>query len=131
MATRRVQFEFYCDNPLTTRAQAQQEIHYQNRFRNALLPIMKEHKNACIEASNASCGICGLPVATVIQTPMSWLYKEGDPFVGVFASSICGEADCELQTRRDVQEEMAEFGVAGPACVEVTACRICGIILHR
>jgi hypothetical protein len=58
--------------------------------------------------------------------PMSWLHKAEDPFVGVLVSGICGNGECELQTRRDVQEEMSEAGAEGQACVEVMACRVCG-----
>ncbi|KAL8377052.1 hypothetical protein RB595_007946 [Gaeumannomyces hyphopodioides] len=139
MATRRVRFEFYCDGApdslkfthevpedlVTTRAQAQQDVEYQGRFGSALVPIVKEHEATCRAASSPFCGICGSPVATVLQTPMSFLDKAEDPFVGVLVSGLCGKGECEIQTRRDVQE-MSEVGAKSQTCVEITTCKVCG-----
>ncbi|KAL8367271.1 hypothetical protein RB599_010320 [Gaeumannomyces hyphopodioides] len=132
MATRRVRFEFYCDGApdslkfthevpedlVTTRAQAQQDVEYQRRFGSALVPIMKEHEATCRAASSPFCGICGSPVATVLQTPMSFLNRAEDPFVGVLVSGLCGKGECEFQTRRDVQEEMSDVGAKSQTQLE-------------
>ncbi|KAH8653046.1 hypothetical protein BGZ61DRAFT_292437, partial [Ilyonectria robusta] len=97
IATRQVRFEFYGDNApdglkfarkfaedlVMARAQARQDIEYHGRFRSALLPIIKEHEATCRAASSSFCGICSSPVATVLQTPMSFLDRAEDPFVGV------------------------------------------------
>lgn len=58
--------------------------------------------------------------------PMSFLDREEDPCVGVLVSGLCGKGECELQTRRDVQEEMSELSAEGQTCVEITSCKICG-----
>ncbi|KAL8284678.1 hypothetical protein RB600_009212 [Gaeumannomyces tritici] len=140
MATCQVRFEFYCDNApdglkfthevpkdlMTARAQAQQDVEYQGRFRSALLDIMKEHEAACRAASSPFCGICGSPIATVLQTPMSWLHKASNPFVGVFVSGICDKGECERKMRQNIQKEMSEVGEEGQVCVEDTACKVCG-----
>ncbi len=118
MATCQVRFEFYCDKRLdgiqfihdmpaelvTSQPAAQQDAEYGHRSGAALLPIMKEHKAACLASSSPICGVCGSSAATVLQTPMSWLHKDGDPFVGVIVNAVCLRRECELQMRRDVTE---------------------------
>ena len=124
MATRQVRFEFYCDNApdgikfvhdlparlVPSRTEVRQDAECLDRFQAAMLPNMKQHEAACRAASSTSCGICGLPAVTVLQTLMSWVHKAGDPFVGVLVSAVCGRSECETETRRDVQEELSAAG---------------------
>lgn len=127
MTTCRVRFEFYCDHRLegvqfihdlpgdlvVSRAAAQQDPTYHERFREAMLPIVKKHETVCVAASSPACGVCALSAATVLLTPMSWLHKDGDPFIGVIVNAVCGRSECELQTRREVQEEWSAIGAQG------------------
>ncbi|KAH7119203.1 hypothetical protein EDB81DRAFT_806703 [Dactylonectria macrodidyma] len=130
MATCPVRFQFSCDNipeglnftheiskslvrPLS---HARQDDSYAYRFQRAVLPFLKEHEPVCRAASNPFCGICGSPIATVLQTPMSFLHKEGDPYVGVLVSG----------TRQAIQEEMFEVGAGAEARVGAVVCAVCG-----
>ncbi|KAH6984448.1 hypothetical protein BKA56DRAFT_654850 [Ilyonectria sp. MPI-CAGE-AT-0026] len=140
MATCPVRFQFSCDNvpeglnftheipkslvrPLS---HVQQDDSYNYRFQCAVLPFLKTHEPACRAASNPFCGICGSPIASVLQTPMSFLHNEGDPYIGVLVSSVCGKDECESQTRLAIQEEMLEIGAGAEARVEATVCAVCG-----
>ena len=93
MATRPIRFQFLCDKvveglnfnhpvpeslviPLS---KIRQESSFADRFRHAVLPFMKEHEAACSPAFDPLCVSCGSPITTVLQTPMSYLHKVGDP----------------------------------------------------
>jgi hypothetical protein len=59
---------------------------------------------------------------------MSFLHKEGDPYVGVLVSGVCGKGECESQMRQAIQEEMLEVGAGAEARVEAIVCTVCGKI---
>ncbi|KAH7248426.1 hypothetical protein B0J15DRAFT_376832, partial [Fusarium solani] len=93
---------------ITPLSKAREESSFHDRFRRAILPFMKEHEAACRAASNPICGSCGSPITAVLQTPMSYLHKAGDPYVAVIVSGVCGKVECEIETRQAIQEEMLE-----------------------
>ena len=140
MATRTVRFQFICDNaiqglnfnhPLPESliiplSKVQEQDSFGDRFERAVLPFMKEHEGACRAASDPVCVSCGSPITTVLQTPMSCLHKVDDPYVAVIVSGVCGDVECEIQTRQAIQEEMLEAGAGREAEVEGTVCAVCG-----
>ncbi|KAK3324913.1 hypothetical protein B0H66DRAFT_547017 [Apodospora peruviana] len=114
MATCPVRFEFHCDEAgeelkflhniphslvHEQNQAAQKEADYFSRVLAAIQPILKEHEADCRAASKPFCGNCGSPSAGILQTPISWLHNVKDPF-----------AECETQTRKSVQDMMAEVG---------------------
>jgi hypothetical protein len=140
MTTRAVRFQFLCDKVaeglnfshpvpeslITPLSKARKESSFHDRFRRAILPFMKEHEAACRAASNPICGSCGSPITAVLQTPMSYLHKAGDPHVAVIVSGVCGKVECEIETRQAIQEEMLEAGAGHESEVAGTCCVICG-----
>ncbi|KAH8661082.1 hypothetical protein BGZ61DRAFT_403417, partial [Ilyonectria robusta] len=117
-----VRFQFSCNNIpeglnftheiskslIRSLSYARQDDSYAYCFQYTVLPFLKEHKPACCAASNPFCGICRSPIATVLQTLIFFLHKEGDPYVGVLVSGVCGKGECESQTQQAIQEEMFE-----------------------
>lgn len=87
---------------------------------------MNEREAACRRASNPFCVSWGSLITTVLQTPMSYLHKEGDPCVAVIVSGVYGEVECEIQTRQAFEEEMLEAGAGHEAEVGATGCAVCG-----
>ncbi|KAH6962123.1 hypothetical protein BKA56DRAFT_598363 [Ilyonectria sp. MPI-CAGE-AT-0026] len=99
MASCSVCFEFYCSeaqelkythdllHSLVSEAQAtEQNAGYNNLFVAAVLPFIKEHEAACCAASNPFCENCGLFAMNILQSPISWLYRAEDLFVGIWVS---------------------------------------------
>jgi hypothetical protein len=145
MTTCPVRIEFYCGDAeqlkfthniscclVGPEAQAaRRDAGYVKRFTSVIMPIMKEHEEACRRASGLLCEICGSFSTGVLQSPMSWLHQVGDPFVGVWVNSVCGNSRCETQMRQEVQETMGEVigehqGQQELESVEVLRCRVCG-----
>jgi hypothetical protein len=67
---------------------------------------------------------------------MSWLHIVHEPFVSVFANPVCNKSECEMRTRQEIQDMMAEImaegqvaevGDRGPRnAQEILPCRVCG-----
>jgi hypothetical protein len=83
---------------------------YTKQFLESMNPILKQRESACKSACGPACGICGQPTRDILQTPMSWLQRKQDPFVGVWVSPLCGNGKCEFLTRKDIWETMSEVG---------------------
>ena len=72
-----------------------------------------------------------MPAAKILQSPMSWLQRVDDPFVGVWVSAFSGNGDCELELRLEIGQIMSEVssemqeGTANPGS-DVLICRVCG-----
>ena len=115
---------------------AQHDPEYVKNFVTAIQPIMQEHEVACHAASNPKCQSCGSPTAKVLQTPMSWLHIVDEPFVNVFVNPVCNKSECEMRTRKQIQDMMAlvmaegqgvEEGARGSGnAPEILPCRVCG-----
>ncbi|PVH91305.1 hypothetical protein DM02DRAFT_734224 [Periconia macrospinosa] len=122
MANRPVRFDFQTDlegtlkyvhdiprSFVTPNAQVMQhDPKYIKNFVAAMQPIMLEHEAACRAASNPKCQNCGSPTAKVLQTPMSWLHLVDEPFINVLVNPVCDKSDCEMRTRQQIQDMMAE-----------------------
>ncbi|KAF2188755.1 hypothetical protein K469DRAFT_702447 [Zopfia rhizophila CBS 207.26] len=97
---------------------------------------MLEHEAACLAASNPRCQNCGLSTVKVLQTPMSWLHIVDEPYIHVLVNSVCDKSECEMQTRQQIQDIMAEVTtevqeaeeLAGRLrnTVEILLCKVCG-----
>ena len=115
---------------------AQHDPEYVKKFVNTIQPIMLEHEAACRAASNPKCQSCGSPTVKVLLTPMSWLHIVHEPFVYVFVNPVCNKSECEMWTRKQIQDMMAQImadgqGVGedsrGPEnAQEILPCRVCG-----
>ena len=115
---------------------AQRDPEYVKNFVNTIQPIMLEHEAACRVASNPKCQSCGSPTVKVLLTPMSWLHVVDEPFVNVFVDPVCNKSECEMQTRKQIQDMMAqimadgqgvEVGARGSGSTrEILPCRVCG-----
>lgn len=107
---------------------------YAKSFADAIMPIMKGHESACLAASNTQCENCGSPRTKILQTPCSWLHNVDGPFVSVWVHSICDKTECNIQTRQDIEDIMAELREEscrqrpmGPkTALEILPCQICG-----
>ncbi|KAH6959925.1 hypothetical protein BKA56DRAFT_599820 [Ilyonectria sp. MPI-CAGE-AT-0026] len=144
MASCSVRFEFYCgeaqelkythDLPRSLVSEAQdagQTAGYNDLFVAAVLPFMKEHEAACRAASNPFCENCGLFAMNILQSPMSWLHRAEDPFVGIWVSSVCGKGECETRIRQEIQDTMCAIAQEDPhrrpsTCMEILPCKVCG-----
>ncbi|KAH7109503.1 hypothetical protein EDB81DRAFT_833430 [Dactylonectria macrodidyma] len=126
MATCPVRFQFSCDNiPEGLNFNHEISKSLVRPLSDACAAFLKEHEPAYRTASNPFCRICGSPIATVLQTPMSFLHKEGDPYVGVLVSGVCGKGECESQTRQAIQEEMFQVRAGAEARVGGIVCAVC------
>ena len=150
MATCRVRFDFqtellgtlkYVHNIprsfVTPNAQVmQRDLEYIKNFVVAIRPIMLEHEDVCRAASNTKCQSCGSPTVKVLQTPMSWLHIVDEPFINVFVNPVCDKSECEIRTRQQIQDMIAEVTaevqgaeeLAGRLrnTVEILPCKVCG-----
>jgi hypothetical protein len=118
MATRRVRFEFNCERSLTFHhelpagligAGSVEDPGYKQLYISALQPVMREHTNACIAASQATCAICETsPTKQVLTTPMSYLHMADDPFVVVLVTPVCEKQKCNTDGTRQVNEIIAQ-----------------------
>ena len=67
---------------------------------------------------------------------MSWLRIVDEPFVNVFVHPVCNKSECEMRTRKEIQDMMAQImadsqgveeGVRGSGNTqEILPCRVCG-----
>lgn len=103
MATCPIRLQFLCDKVVerlnfnhpvpeslvTPLSLVRQESSFADRFPHAVLPFLKEHEAACCAASDPFCVSCGSSITTVLQTPMSYLHKAGDPHVSVIVNGVC------------------------------------------
>jgi hypothetical protein len=124
---------------ITPNAQvAQQDPEYIKKFVSTIQPIMQEHEAACRTASNPKCQSCGSPTVTVLLTPMSWLHIVDEPYVNVLTNPVCGNKECEIRERQQIQEMMAQVTgdeqvqraakrAGGPEnTIEILQCNVCG-----
>lgn len=145
MAKTGVRFQFYCDigevqftsvhevpqQLVTSAGMAAQSAAYVDLFTQVVSLVLKDREQACRNASSAFCDNCGMPAAKILQSPMSWLQRVDDPFVGVWVSAFCGNGDCELELRLEIGEIMSQVssemqeGTANPGS-DVLICRVCG-----
>ncbi|KAM4064150.1 MYND finger domain-containing protein [Hirsutella rhossiliensis] len=110
MATCNVSVEFWCEFGAT-------ELKYKHSIPKTLVtqwirPILREHEAACRKAAGVRCESCGGLAKEILQSPISYLHAER-PFVLVVVSSFCGKEGCEIRTRQEMQDKMAEAGQAG------------------
>ncbi|PVH90184.1 hypothetical protein DM02DRAFT_68156 [Periconia macrospinosa] len=123
---------------VTSNAQVtQHDPEYIKNFVAAIRHIMLEHEAACRAASNPKCQSCGSPTVQVLLTPMSWLHIVDEPFINVLVNPVCDKSDCEMRTRQQIQDMMAEVTAevqepeeyAGKLrdTVEVLPCKDCGV----
>ncbi|KAH8659426.1 hypothetical protein BGZ61DRAFT_433521 [Ilyonectria robusta] len=115
MACCSVRFEFYCGEvqelpythdllrSLVSEAQAAgQNAGYNDLFVTAVQPFMKEHEAACRAALNPFCENCRSLAMNILQSLMSWLHVAEDPFVGIWASPVCGKGGCETRIWQEI-----------------------------
>ena len=150
MATCPVRFDFQTDlqgtlkyirniprSLVTSNAQVtQHDPEYIRNFLAAIRPIMLEHEAACRAASNPKCQNCGSPTVQVLQTPMSWLHIVDEPFINVLVNPVCDKSECEMRTRQEIQDMMAEVTAEVQGAeestgtlkntVEILPCKVCG-----
>ena len=115
---------------------AQHDPEYVKNFVTTIQPIMQEHEVACHAASNPKCQSCGSPTVKVLQTPMSWLHIVDEPFINVLVNPMCDKSECEIRTRQQIQDIIAEVTaevqgaeeLAGRLrnTVEILLCKVCG-----
>ncbi|KAK4090517.1 hypothetical protein Purlil1_5189 [Purpureocillium lilacinum] len=124
MAKTGVRFQFYCDigevrftsvhevpqQLVTSAGMAAQSAAYVDLFTQVVSLVLKDREQA---------------------SPMSWLQRVDDPFVGVWVSAFSGNGDCELELRLEIGQIMSEVssemqeGTANPGS-DVLICRVCG-----
>src|SRR5947207_14475902 len=97
---------------------AQRDPEYVKNFVNTIQPIMQEHEAACRVASNPKCQSCGSPTVKILLTPMSWLHIVDEPFVSVFVNPVCNKSECEMRTRKQIQDMMAQIVADGQGVEE-------------
>lgn len=105
-------------------AKTGQDSNYNKQFIESLKPILKQQESVCKSACDSVCGICGEPTKETLQTPMSWLHREENPFIGVWVSAVCSNGNCEFQTRKTIQETMLEAGGGIPGSGISTATEV-------
>lgn len=147
MATSTVRIEFICQTgatqfvhnhsiaqSLVTEAdRAGRDADYDERFVQAMIPIMRERASACRRASGIWCEYCGGGSTDVLQNPMSMLHAS-PPRVVVWVTALCGRKQCETEAMEEMQSMMREtrqdadivYGTADRSvCVEIKMCKIC------
>ena len=148
MATSTVQVEFICQfgarqfthNHSIARSlvieanRAGRDAEYNERFAQAMMPLMKEHESACRSASGAFCECCGRFATDILQSPISMLHGD-KPRIVVWVTSLCGSGQCEIQMRQEMQlmmqemrqeDEMLGEVLGHTDCMEVKLCKVCG-----
>lgn len=80
-----------------------------NSFISTIKPIISQHYQAVIKASDTACCVCKAPTTQAIITPMSWLHVS-DPFVNVICRPACNKPECDTKIRQDVQIFMSQVG---------------------
>ncbi|KAH7109219.1 hypothetical protein EDB81DRAFT_483793 [Dactylonectria macrodidyma] len=148
MATSTVQVEFICQfgarqfthNHSIARSlvieanRAGRDAEYNERFAQAMMPLMKEHEPACRSASGAFCECCGRFATDILQSPISMLHGD-KPRIVVWVTSLCGSGQCEIKMRQEMQlmmqemrqeDEMLGEVLGRTDCMEVKLCKVCG-----
>ncbi|KAM4065590.1 MYND finger domain-containing protein [Hirsutella rhossiliensis] len=140
MATCNVSVEFWCEFGAT-------ELKYKHSIPKTLVtqctvPTVDKAdptgaRGSVSEGSRVRCESCGGLAKEILQSPISYLHAER-PFVLVVVSSFCGKEGCEIRTRQEMQDTMAEAGQAGgnkgatqmqgqdAQSTEGKVCRVCG-----
>ena len=121
---------------LVTPKVAQPEPEYIKNFLDAMQPIMLEHDAECRAASSTKCTNCGSRSVKVLTTPMSWLHIVDEPFVNVLVDPVCDKSMCEMRTRQEIQDMMAQVMKESPGAdkgteesrnmTEILPCKVCG-----
>lgn len=107
------------------------------KFVAAIGPILLEHKDICLVASDKRCQSCGMQTTQILQTPMPYLHVTNEPFVNVLVNPVCGKTECEFRTRQDIQDLMSDVqaegrkaeeakGIKSVDPKEVIPCKVCG-----
>lgn len=123
MANRTVSVKFWCDFGATEleyrhsipktlimqAGRAQPSSEYSRRFLEWIGPIFKEHEASCRKIAEAYCEGCSNPAKDILQSPMSFLHAE-TPFVLVVVSWFCGQEECEIRMREEMQDTVAGMG---------------------
>lgn len=113
---------------------AGRDAEYDQRFVQAMIPLMREHAPACRMAAGPSCECSGRVSTDVLQSPMSMLHG-APPRVVVWVTALCGGEQCETEAMQETQLLMQEmrqdkdigYGTTGSSvCVEVKICKVCG-----
>ncbi|KAI1855370.1 hypothetical protein JX266_000235 [Neoarthrinium moseri] len=127
MATQRVRIEFHCGSGLVFHHDVPARIvganaigpGFREAYISAMAPIMKEHQDECLAASQKKCACCETADSKqALMTPCSYLHIPNDPVVHVFVMPVCEKQSCNDQGQADMNAMMAE--VTGMAEGQVT-----------
>ncbi|KAH6652969.1 hypothetical protein BKA67DRAFT_659621 [Truncatella angustata] len=128
MATRKVRFDFNCERTLTFHhdlparligASSGADPDYRQLYISALAPVMQQHADECIAASQAKCGVCErAPTRQVLTTPMSYLHLAEDPFVAVLVTPVCEKEKCNTDGQRQINDMLTEITGLVPSQVD-------------
>ena len=93
-----------------------------------VLPILNEHEVACRGASSPLCGACGSARTQILQTPITIIQDVDDLCLSVWVNSLCDKAECEAQTKKDMDNIMGKLReqLSDEMCSETKACKVCG-----
>ncbi|KAH7190140.1 hypothetical protein DER44DRAFT_851977 [Fusarium oxysporum] len=145
MATSTVQVEFICQfgarqfththsiarSLVIAANRAGRDAEFNERFAQAMMPLMKEHESACRSASGAFCECCGRFATDILQSPISMLHRD-KPRIVVWVTSLCGSGQCGIQMRQEMQlmmqemrqeDEMLGEVLGHTDCMEVKLCK--------
>lgn len=114
MATRRVRFDFKCDDGKKVlqfhhdipASLVRADAVHSNLFTQVLQSIDQSHEAKCRAGPRPQCDNCGKPTAKTLMTFISWLYIVFNPFVNVWVTPACQSAACEVALRQQLQTSM-------------------------
>lgn len=94
----------------------------------AILPILNEHEAACRAASSPLYEVCGLTTTQILQTLISIIQDVDPPFLSVWVHSLCDNAECEAQTKKDMDSIMSKLRrqLSHEMRSEAKTCKLCG-----
>jgi len=105
---------FTHDIPTKLIGAAKDDPQSQEAFVKVIRPIVFQHYQAALAASQPESEICGAPTKQAALSPVSWLHVAEDPFVTVLANAICNKPACDTKVRQKVQGLMTELSAAAP-----------------
>lgn len=138
-----VRVEFNCENTLHTLAFTHdiprslipvdsrvimKDCEYTALLKRAVLPILNEHEVVCRAASSPLCGVCGSVTTQILQTPISIIQDADHPFLSVWVHSLCDNAECEAQMKKDMDSIMGKLRrqLSDEMRSEAKTCKVCG-----
>ena len=90
---------FLCDPQPSQRTSKQ----YYDAFVDVLSVVNAEHHSECMNKVTTPCINCGKPAKDALKSPMSYLHL-AQPMVTVQITQICGDKNCEIQTRSKLHQ---------------------------